>query len=719
MNFDLDVDSATDLVIKGTTGSFAVDGPNGSSVPVEYLLTYAGFNDTGMENKLLRQLTPVRELFDLKELDFDELLQRDLDDARISEELIPYLLDVQSSNLIRIFPPIVVLLLPLGKTDKKPGEYYEEVEISTVDGTPYPVEIIQSGATGSEAFKLKRPIVNERVYHFAENELSINTSKICLAIVDGQHRAMALLALQRNLERDWDYVRRMPYEHFYKHWSGETLQNFDLKKVSLPLMVCMIPEIHKGVRPEINLVNAARSIFLALNKNARAVSDSRNRLLDDNDICAEYLRTILTDIKSKTDESDRNRIQIWNIELDQTENKISIQSPVAISAVNHLYPMIEHLVFRKSEQEGVADHSPAYWLNTSLREHFRRVGAQNVLPQVALEPHVTSRRNYSLGNIDKLKKNFMRHYGDRIIRIISEVAPLHNLIGAYTDLEVELNTSQQVELLEVIYGISGMSQSMSDHIKNLKKRVADGNIMGDVNEANRAVDKMEKIITEADSKIKVARSKATEAGLGSLALNQSSEKIAELGKWNEQWTTRAWQSAVIFTFFETCEKVMGVNAPNLDLDEELSSYIGSINSFFCPQDKVGLDKLKMLYGNWRAVMNKGNLKPADWPSIRFIILEIWKPSSDLLLLSVEKSKKRARNSAFKRMYERNLRQKAIEFRKPADELDAKEKSEIFDTSFLQLSDLLKAISARKLDRDEMKKAIIEQDEIEESEIDLD
>lgn len=65
------------------------------------------------QQQLLSMLAPVREVFDLKQLGFEEIMQRDIDDARVSLELIPYLLDTSTSGQIKLFPPIVAVALPL------------------------------------------------------------------------------------------------------------------------------------------------------------------------------------------------------------------------------------------------------------------------------------------------------------------------------------------------------------------------------------------------------------------------------------------------------------------------------------------------------------------------------------------------------------------------------------------------------------------------------
>ena len=61
---------------------------------VAYLMTKArlGAEATDPERRLTEHLVPVREVLPAEELDFNQLLQRDLDDHRVAMSLVPYLL---------------------------------------------------------------------------------------------------------------------------------------------------------------------------------------------------------------------------------------------------------------------------------------------------------------------------------------------------------------------------------------------------------------------------------------------------------------------------------------------------------------------------------------------------------------------------------------------------------------------------------------------------
>jgi hypothetical protein len=78
--------------IYGSFGEFTIgDGTN--AIRAKYILTkIKPGNDGTWESELASQMKPWREVFNVEELSFDELLQRELDDSRVAHDLIPYLL---------------------------------------------------------------------------------------------------------------------------------------------------------------------------------------------------------------------------------------------------------------------------------------------------------------------------------------------------------------------------------------------------------------------------------------------------------------------------------------------------------------------------------------------------------------------------------------------------------------------------------------------------
>jgi len=98
---------------EGTWGEFVTTAGR-----VGYLLTKARLGTPGIDNerRLTSHLRPVREVLDPNQMDFNQLLQRDLDDHRVATDLVPYVLRPKPTGPA-FFPPIVAVLLPFsGKT---------------------------------------------------------------------------------------------------------------------------------------------------------------------------------------------------------------------------------------------------------------------------------------------------------------------------------------------------------------------------------------------------------------------------------------------------------------------------------------------------------------------------------------------------------------------------------------------------------------------------
>ena len=78
----LNVASVLDLRIEGALSTFSVTpaAPDAPSIPVKYIQTHITFDlDGGHKERLFKNLLPVREIFQTKDLGFEDLMQRDID----------------------------------------------------------------------------------------------------------------------------------------------------------------------------------------------------------------------------------------------------------------------------------------------------------------------------------------------------------------------------------------------------------------------------------------------------------------------------------------------------------------------------------------------------------------------------------------------------------------------------------------------------------------
>lgn len=272
--------------IYGTYGEFTI-GSDGNRVSAQFLLTKMKPGSEGIwENSLASQMVPWREIFNIEELTFDELLQRDLDDSRVVHDLIPYLLG-ESGAFARFFPPILAVLVPNKRERSGILPYY-----------PNPQNKTDTSISFGNLFDFEKVKIDNEVSPLGL--IKYNRQQTAFIIVDGQHRAMALLALHRQINDSWAGNR---YAAYYNHLS---LTENQVKNIELPICIVFFPDLHEGNQEYknrgINLKTVCREIFLVVNKTAKRVSQSRELLLDDEDFAARMMRETLSKLKGRGEE---------------------------------------------------------------------------------------------------------------------------------------------------------------------------------------------------------------------------------------------------------------------------------------------------------------------------------------------------------------------------------------------------------------------------------
>lgn len=286
----------------GTFGEFSL-GATGSTVRARYILTKIRPGVSGdWECQLASHMVPWREVFNIEELSFDELLQRDLDDSRVAHDLVPYLLGHTGADA-KFFPPILAVIVP-----RSAGQ----VGIRSA----YPAASATGEGAGRDAFgdlfdveqvcwPPQQPGAKPTPTPLAK--LSYNPQQAAFIIVDGQHRAMAILALHRQLNSgSWN---KSSFASYYSHIDVKQEQ---VKDIELPVCIIYFPDLHEGnpaLFGQTNLKAVCRDIFLVVNKNAKPVTESRQVLLEDEDLAAWMMRRTLSSLKGRPpDKHDLSRI---------------------------------------------------------------------------------------------------------------------------------------------------------------------------------------------------------------------------------------------------------------------------------------------------------------------------------------------------------------------------------------------------------------------------
>ena len=739
-------ETALNLTLEGSVGSFNVGkGRSGqNSLEVKYFLTHVGLDfSSGSNDAVLSHLAPVREIFDFAQLDFDEIMQRDIDDSRVSGELIPYLLDSKSSDLIKLFPPIIVVVLPLQELSPRPAGLYPKVEKEEIASPEdqHKTLVLRAGSIGQEVFQFEQPIVDGTLIHHDLVRFKLNTHKTRLVIVDGQHRAMALLALYRNLKDEWSDEKRAPFKEYYAEWTPKYIQEFDLKEINLPVMFCTFPQLCKDYNGEFDLKKASRTIFLTLNKTARKVSSSRNILLDDNDLIALFLRRCLSEIKQKDNRSPHS-LRIFNVELDQFEDRLKTQNPIALTGVNHIYYLIEHLLLNEGNNDvnGAKPRTGKFSKRKDLNGYggMDRLDGRNLLGDTVATN--TTRDTFTLEAAEKLAQSFDGCYGSFIVSAFEKFNPyeLHN--RAVLNLESELEKHEDRKLRPILFEGQGIGRVFEAHRNNLHQKLKEGAFATDVpkiKEVSQQLDNTARRITDGLTKFRNHRvTKFLENVTDKRELKDNNgnwySKIVSLinDLYDNVFTTVAFETAMLCGFFGEIERTNQAlrkeNKDPLKVQECFDEYIRQLNDFFIPTSVPQFKKLVSLFAGefereisdgklassrrtFRSVVYRGEMQPDQWPKYKYLLLEIWKPDSPDFAITISGERTKCRHQIFKSLYEHYRANYAKEHMKPEDDLEKPEQQKIFNETYASFEGFLKLVANHQEipGKKEMKEALSE------------
>ncbi len=703
MSLQIGPSSALNLTLRGTFGSFSV-GKTGiaQSIKAEYLLTHVSLDfEHGSNEELLRHLVPVRELFDIQSLGFEELMQRDIDDARVSNELIPYLLHETSPDLVKLFPPIVVVVAPLMTNERRPAPFYPLVRVEEVPADPptkqYPFLVTQSGATGAEAYMFERPILNEQPQDHDLVNLKLNTNKVSLVIVDGQHRAMALLALFRNLKDDWSDAMRSPYKEYYAQWPGSLIRSFDLGSVSLPIMFCTFPDLDENCSLDYDVMRASRSVFLTLNKSARSVSTSRNRLLDDNDLVSSFLRSTLSEIKNKSEQSTFS-LRIHCVELDQTQNRSKISDPIAITGVNHIFHMIEHLFVGRPDE----DVDRINFKRTRRRDRvdlavnpagLDRLDAENNLRSEQLQS--TTRTYFDDATEKQLRDLFKERIGCHIVKFFEAFQPFERHNAAVLSMNSKLDTQEDNRVKPILFGGQGMERTFEAHRDLIK--IKTDRLGPDAPSALRAsADQLDATYKKINAEIEAFKKDRADRYLASVSdkspLKASGEYLSRVSSFVDElysniFATVAFQTAAVCIFFDGITLASG-DFSGEEIKEEFDNYLDDLNSIFVPKTVTHVRRLVEIFkgsingsiSNWdiverapatfRQVVYRAEMQPDQWPKYKAIFLEVWAPKSENLGKYVSEEREKVRQHVLSGLLEFNVQSRSRELNKRPEHFTA-------------------------------------------------
>jgi hypothetical protein len=461
--------------IIGTKGVFW-----SSAGKIEYIMTSAGLSleENETSEKLTRQLYPVREILEFDKMDFDQLLQRDLDDHRVATQLIPYLLE-NSHKGLSFFPPIVAALLPFRKTTPKQSFDAEvRTEIEEEDGLSW------LGVESEKAYKYQDLVTPDgEKAPFPVSKLSWNEGGARLVVLDGQHRAMAMLAIARTITGTWQDSGEK-YKYFYEKKINDIIEKLggkewletNISKIEFPVCVIKFDDESKMIDQH----DSARKLFVDVNQTARRPSESRIILLSDNDLLNIFTRKTLNDIRSPN-----SKFPISAVEYDypgSSSGKTQSSKPIKWSSIINIEMLraavlrtvfgpskfIDTLSSRISGKPNWTDKNKYMRETLQLSEWFPR--------EVEFEGKVFERNKvkkdyFPKNKLDEFVSFYEKSWGKSILHVLEQFYPfqahsraLDKLLNDWSTIEVHASLAK-----EAISQGQGMFWTLKDSYEHWKE----------------------------------------------------------------------------------------------------------------------------------------------------------------------------------------------------------------------------------------------------------
>lgn len=470
---------------EGIWGEFVT--PDGR---VNFLMTKAKLAsmEPSLESRLTSLLCPVREVLDIRKMNFNQLLQRDLDDHRVATELLPYLIQ-PNRNGPAFFPPILAALLPFKGKDPSEefpsGEYLSKETVDDFGEQPF--EEWRYGL----AYRFQRMVAQDGKAHPVKfGRLSWNDEYSKLVVLDGQHRAMALIAIERTLSGSWGQSTGSKYRHFYEHRIQALMEevkgqgHIDLSQVEYPVTLCWFPEFSgQGHNPHV----AARKLFVDVNKNARQPSEARLVLLSDTELVNIFTRSLLNRLREKNPP-----FPLYAVEYDNPDKESS--RPVRWSVftnITMLQNIVEKVVFGPSKYiknmalsfRGRASESE---MDTYMRRqlaleevfpHKLDEGEERIIERTTLGNKIFPQ--YNKANQQLLVDRFIERWGQPILHVLGEFLPYKKHIQAMQELKGHWLTDDSIASLayDAMFEGVGMYWTLRSSDAHWHERNRDGLIL--------------------------------------------------------------------------------------------------------------------------------------------------------------------------------------------------------------------------------------------------
>ena len=317
-------------------------------------------------------LSVARDLiFDPEEIVLEELFQRDIDIGRVQKEIAPYLL---REGEIKFFNAMVVVLLPHSNNSLR--QEYQKADTTSKHFPLKGLEIKRSKNSGTVCW---------------------DAAELCPIIVDGQHRFSALKEV------------------------AQIKSEIELDESTVPVVLLVLDPALGFSGENESLLGAVRKIFIDLNRQAKTVSETRNILLDDRDVAAVAVRSLLEKRVKPGKDSIESRLAKGRMPLslvDWYSDGIKFDRGLHITSILALYKIIHR--FLKIPKID----SFAYENSGKLVSRFLQLSESLDFSETIAE---AERRKLPIflghNEVSQFKKWFQNTWGPALVEVLTSIKP--------------------------------------------------------------------------------------------------------------------------------------------------------------------------------------------------------------------------------------------------------------------------------------------------------
>jgi hypothetical protein len=611
----------------GSWGEFSSTGAE-----VLYLSAHVRLGDDldPSSASLVESIAPVREVLDPSLMSFAELLQRDLEDFRVLHKLIPYLME-QSADSVSFFPPLLAVLLPFEHNRPTSFPAIAKNFSSGVNGA------WTSDMTSGDFFRFKRTVAGENgdlVRKRRTAELEWNRSKSKLVVIDGQHRAMALLALYRSLSNGnkWN-DQGSQYRHFYDDTLKEKYGAQGMPTLEVPVTICLFPSL-AGSEDKGAVLRAARQLFVDVNKEAKTPNRSRLILLSETELSDILTRSLLDEFRRRRQENpDEPILPLSVIEYDTPGAQALDGQPqrkVCITNIHHLHQVISAVIWGDNswiqDITSINRRLPTGSDGVMLKQLGLRTGNETELrfkDETICELREIKRNDFPTAATEPLKQAFNSSWGSALITIFSTLEPYNTFRQTANQFETKWQVVNDAEMalakeaffqgVGTYWTLRDMHEKWEQDLKSQPQEVAS------------------KMRDREPSSVKAWRIlQSQEAAF----LSELAEKISNTSHPNdlekraakqvvERAQTHAVQRGIAMSF---ATLVSDFNIPNAGIERFARAFVERLNQYFLdsshPRRRYYLANLQP-DGNADLAFYAFSkpLEPRRWVHIRWLILE--------------------------------------------------------------------------------------------------